>query len=78
MDHRAALHYTAAFLCAATIPKHYLVGQNKIKPAAATISDSHVPTRYLITPTWFFCIAYLAMSCKLRVLCCTLSPNIRY
>ena len=57
----ATLYYTAALLHAATIPKHALVGINKIAPASATITgEQHAVTKKLITPTWLHANVFLA------------------
>lgn len=60
------LHYTAAGLYLATIPKHTLVGLNKVDPATATIDDSYTPIKQLLTPTWFYINGSLAISGSLH------------
>lgn len=59
----SALYYTSAFLFAATIPKHTLVGLQKVDPAVNTISGSqHEKTKKLLTPTWFHSNLWLITS----------------
>lgn len=58
----SALHYAAAGLYFATIPKHTHVGLYQVQPAVEDINDSRGKIKRLLAPTWLHSNVFLAMS----------------
>lgn len=53
------LYYVSAAVHALTVPKHIVVGLNKIAPATSTILDDYALQKKLIVPTWLHSTTWL-------------------